>query len=123
LFFGDRVDFIKSGFGVSMQWSIGIFLDRLRSIDSPMFLYLSRRELCDSLGSLGNGVLGKLTREHKTHSSLDLTGRKGCLLVVRGKLSSLSGDTLEDIVNEGVHDRHTLLGDTGIWVDLREWGE
>jgi hypothetical protein len=84
---------------------------------------LSGRELGDSLGSFGNGMLGKFTREHETDSSLDLTGRKGCLLVVSGKLSSLGGDTLEDIVNEGVHDRHTLLGDTSIWVDLKGVGE
>ena len=39
-------------------------------------------------------------------------------LVVGGKLSGLGGDTLKDIVDEGVHDGHSLLGDTGIRVDL-----
>ena len=81
---------------------------------------LSRAELGNSLGSLGNGVLGEFTRKHETNSSLDLSGRESSLLVVSGKLSSLSGDTLEDIVDEGVHDGHTLLGDTGIRVDLLE---
>ena len=65
-------------------------------------------------------MLGKLTREHKTDGSLNLTGGKGCLLVVSSKLSGLGGNTPEDIVDEGVHDRHSLLGDTGIWVDLLE---
>ena len=63
-------------------------------------------------------MLGKLTRKHKTNSGLDLPGGKSGLLVVGGKLSSLGGDTLKDIVDEGVHDGHTLLGDSGIGVDL-----
>ena len=79
---------------------------------------LSRRELGYCLGSLGNSVLSKLSWKHKTNSGLDLAGRKSCLLVVGSKLSCLSSDTLKDIVDEGVHDGHTLLGDTGIGVDL-----
>ena len=51
---------------------------------------------------------------------MDLTGRKSCLLVVGGELSSLSGDALEDIVDEGVHNGHSLLGDSRIRVNLLE---
>jgi hypothetical protein len=57
-------------------------------------------------------VLGELTREHQADTSLDLSGRQGVLLVVSGDLAGLSGDTLEDISDEGVHDGHGLLGDT-----------
>jgi hypothetical protein len=81
---------------------------------------LRRAELGDGLGSLGNGVLGEFTREHQTDSGLDLAARQSSLLVVSGKLSGLGGDTFEDIVNEGVHDGHSLLGDTGIGVHLLE---
>jgi hypothetical protein len=81
-------------------------------------IHLSTAELGYSLGSLGNGVLGKLTRKHKTNSGLDLPGGKSGLLVVGGKLSSLGRDTLKDIVDEGVHDGHSLLGDSGIGVNL-----
>ena len=81
---------------------------------------LSRRELGHSLCSLGNSMLGKLTGKHETDGSLDLPGGKGGLLVVGGKLSCFGGDALEDIVDEGVHDGHTLLGDTGVGVDLLE---
>jgi len=63
-------------------------------------------------------VLGKLTRQHKSDRGLDLSRGKGGLLVVLGELSGLSGDSLEDVVDEGVHDGHTLLGDSSIWVDL-----
>ena len=65
-------------------------------------------------------MLGEFTRKHETNSSLDLAARKSCLFVVSGELSGFGGDTFEDIVNEGVHDRHTLLGDTGVGVDLLE---
>ena len=77
-------------------------------------------ELGDGLGSLRNGVLGKLTREHEADGGLDLPRREGGLLVVGGELSGLSGDALEDVVDEGVHDGHTLLADTGVGVDLLE---
>ena len=65
-------------------------------------------------------MLGKLTGKHETNGGLDLTRRESGLLVVGGKLSGLTGDTSEDIVNEGVHDGHTLLADTSIRVDLLE---
>ena len=77
-------------------------------------------ELGDGLGALRDSVLGKLTGEHKADSSLALPGGEGSLLVVGGKLSGLAGDALEDVVDEGVHDRHALLGDTGVRVDLCE---
>ena len=79
---------------------------------------LRRAELGDSLRSFRDGVLGEFTRKHETDSGLNLTRRKGSLLVVSGKLSSLSGNAFEDIVDEGVHDGHTLLGDTSVGVDL-----
>ena len=81
---------------------------------------LGRRELGHSLGSLRYGVLGKLTGKHEPHSRLNLTGRKRGLLVVGGELSSLARNTLEDVVDEGVHDGHALLADTGVGVDLLE---
>ena len=34
------------------------------------------------------------------------------------KLAGFGGNALKDIVNEGVHNGHALLGDTGIGVDL-----
>ena len=81
---------------------------------------LGTAELGHGLGTLGHGVLGKLTGKHEADGGLDLSGGEGGLLVVGGELTSLVGDALEDIVDEGVHDGHTLLGDTGIGVDLLE---
>ena len=75
-------------------------------------------ELGDSLGTLGDGVLGKFSRKEKSDSGLDLTGGKGGLLVVSGKLGGFKGDSVEDIVDEGVQDGDTLLGDTSLRVNL-----
>ena len=65
-------------------------------------------------------MLGELTWEDEADSGLDLAGGEGGLLVVRGKLAGLAGDALEDVVDEGVHDGHALLGDAGVRVDLLE---
>ena len=65
-------------------------------------------------------MFGEFTRKHETNSSLDLSGRKSRLLVVTSKTGSLRGNTIEDIVNEGVHDGHASLGDTSLLVNLLE---
>jgi len=76
--------------------------------------------LGDGLGALADGVLGELTWEEETDSSLDLSGGEGVLAVVSHESGGLSGDLLEDVVDERVHDAHGSLGDTGLWVDLLE---
>ena len=81
---------------------------------------LSRGVLGDSLGTLRDGVLGQLTWKDKSDSSLNFSGGDGRLLVVSGELGSFSGDLLEDIVDEGVHDAHGLGADTSVRVNLLE---
>ena len=63
-------------------------------------------------------MLGQLTREHEAHGSLDLSGREGGLLVVTSKTRGLGSDSLEDIVDEGVHDAHASLGDASLGMHL-----
>jgi len=65
-------------------------------------------------------VLGKLTGENETDRGLDLARGDGRLLVVGSKLGGLGSNALEDIVDEGVQDRHGAVGNTGIGVDLLE---
>jgi len=76
--------------------------------------------LGDSLGALGDGVLGELTGKEESDSSLDLSGGESVLSVVSHKSGGLVGDLLEDVVDEGVHDGHGSLGDTGLGVNLLE---
>jgi len=63
-------------------------------------------------------VLGEFTGQDKADAGLDLSRRYGRLLAVRGQLGGLSGDTLEDIIDERVKDGHGLVRDTSIRVDL-----
>jgi hypothetical protein len=91
-----------------------------------------------NLGSLRNGVLGKLTGKDEADGSLDLTGGDGGFLVVSGKLGSLGRNTLENIwvaklasrsknegwksgshtIDERVENRHRTVGDTSVRVNL-----
>ena len=51
---------------------------------------------------------------------LNLSRRDGGLLVVCSQLGGLGGNTLEDIIHEGVQNGHGTVGDTGVWVNLLE---
>ena len=74
--------------------------------------------LGNSLGSLRDSVLGKLSWKEKPDSSLDLPGGDGGPLVVVGKTAGLSSNALKEIIDKGVHDAHGLGGDTGVGVHL-----
>ena len=71
---------------------------------------------------------GKETRRSASHPRKELTtngrlnfaARQGGLLVVSGKLSGFGGNALENVIDERVHNGHSLLGDTSIRVDLLE---
>ena len=63
-------------------------------------------------------MLGQFTWEEQTDSGLDLSGRDGLSLVVESETGSFSGDSLEDVIHEGVHDGHALGADTGVGVHL-----
>jgi len=49
---------------------------------------------------------------------LDLTRGDGGLLVVGSELGSLSGDALEDVVDERVEDGHGTVGNSRVGVHL-----
>ena len=75
-------------------------------------------ELGDGLGALGHGVLGKLAREHKSHTGLHLAGGQSGFLVVEGQAAGFAAQTLEHVLDERVHDGHSFLGDAGVGVHL-----
>ena len=74
----------------------------------------------DSLCAFADGVLSQFTGQQQTDGSLDFTRADGRFLVVVGKTRGLSGDTFEDIVDEGVHDAHGLAGNASVRVHLFE---
>ena len=65
-------------------------------------------------------MLGELTWEKEANGGLDFTGGEGVFLVITYKAGALTGDLLENIVDEGVHDAHGSLGDSSLWVHLLE---
>ena len=65
-------------------------------------------------------MLGQFSGQEKPDSSLDLPRGDGGPLVVVGQLASLGSNTLEQVIDERVHDAHGLGGDTGIGVHLLE---
>ena len=74
--------------------------------------------LGDGLGSLRDGVLGQLSGQEETDRGLDLARGDGGPLVVVSQATSLGGDALEEVVDEGVHDGHGLGGHSGVGVHL-----
>ena len=63
-------------------------------------------------------MLGQFTGEEETDSGLDLPRGDGGSLVVVGETGGLSGDSLEDVVDKAVHDRHGFAADSGVGVNL-----
>ena len=74
--------------------------------------------LGDCLGSLRHSVLGKLSWQEKTHSSLDFSAGDGGPPVVVSQTGSLSSNPLEDVIDKGVHDAHGLGRNSGVRVHL-----
>jgi len=63
----------------------------------------------DGFGSFRNGMSGKFSGEDELDSRLDLSGRKSSSLVESDELGSFGGNSVEGVVDEGVHDVHGLL--------------
>lgn len=76
--------------------------------------------LGDCLGSLTDSVLCKLSWEEKPDGGLHLPAGDGGALVVVSKTRCFGGDSLEDVVDEAVHDAHGLAGNSSVRVHLLE---
>ena len=63
-------------------------------------------------------MLGQLTGQEQTNGGLDLAAGDGGTLVVVSQAGSLGGDSLEDVVDEAVHDGHGFARDTSVRVHL-----
>ena len=54
----------------------------------------------------------------KLYSRLNFPGRKSSSFVESDEFGAFSSNSVEGIMNEGVHNVHGLLGDTDVRVDL-----
>ena len=79
---------------------------------------LSAGVLGDGFGSFRDGVLGQLSGQKETDSSLDFATGDGRSLVVVGQTRRFGSDAFEDVVDEAVHDAHRLGRDASVRVDL-----
>ncbi len=72
----------------------------------------------DGFSSFRNSVSGEFSGEDELDSWLDLTGRECSSFVESNELWTFSGDSVESVVDERVHDVHGLFGDSDVGVDL-----
>ena len=63
---------------------------------------------------------GKFSGEDELDSRLNLARRESSSLVESDELGSFGGNSVECVMDEGVHDVHGLLGDTDVGVYLLE---
>ena len=85
--------------------------------NAPLSGSLGAGVLGDSLGALRHRMLGQLPGQQQTHCGLDLPGCNSGALVVMCQARRLARDALKDVVDEGVHDAHSLGRDAGVRVD------
>merc|ERR1711971_1180223 len=74
--------------------------------------------LGDSFGALRHGMLGQLSGQEETDSSLDLPRGDSRPLVVVGQFASLRRNPFEQVIDERVHDGHSLRRDSSVRMHL-----
>ena len=72
----------------------------------------------DSLCAFRDCVFGQFSGQKETNSGLYLTAGDGGALIVVGETAGFSGDSLKQIVDKTVHDRHGFAGNTSVRVNL-----
>ena len=97
---------------MALKRAVGL---RMRSLESYL---LGGSVFGHSLGAFRYGVLGQLSGKKKTDSSLDFPRCNGGSLVVMGQTGRLRSDSLENVVDERIHDGHGFGGDTSVRMDL-----
>ena len=104
--FGEKISYVNSN---AMQYKI---------VEMDLITLLGAGVLGDGLGTLRHGVLGELSREKQSDSGLDLARGDGGPLVVVSQTAGLGSDSLEEIVDERVHDGHRLRRYSSVRMDL-----
>ena len=72
----------------------------------------------NSLGSFRDSVSSEFSGEDELDSRLNFSGRESSSFVESNEFWSFSGNSVESIMNEWVHDVHGFFGNTNVGVDL-----
>ena len=63
-------------------------------------------------------MFGQLSGQKESHSRLNLPTGDGRPFVVMAKSTGFTSNSLEDVIDEGVHNRHRLRADSSVGMDL-----
>lgn len=63
-------------------------------------------------------MFGQLSGQKESHSRLNLPTGDGRPFVVMAESTGFTSNSLEDVVDEGVHNRHRLRADSSVGMDL-----
>jgi hypothetical protein len=74
----------------------------------------------DCFSSFGDSVSCQLSGQNEFNGGLDFPRREGSSFIESNELGSFSGDSVEGVMDEGVHDVHGLFGDSDVGVHLLE---
>ena len=72
----------------------------------------------DGFSPFRHSMSGQFSGKNKFDSTLNFSRGESSSLVESNQLGSFSGNSVESIMNERVHDVHSLLGDTNVRVHL-----
>lgn len=70
------------------------------------------------LRTFADGMLRQLTGKEKSNRGLNFARRNGFPLVVVSKPRCFAGDSLEDVIDERVHDAHRSAGNSNVGMNL-----
>ena len=73
---------------------------------------------CDGFSSFWDSVSRKFSWKDKFNSWLNLSWWKSSSFVESDEFRSFSGNSVKSIMDERIHDVHSLLWDTNIWMNL-----
>jgi len=93
----------------------------IRAVDFQKSHLLGTSIFGDGFGAFTHSVLGQFSGKQKPDSSLDFPRSNGRSFVVMSQTRCLSSDTLEDIIDEAVHDAHGFTGNSSIRVNLFQY--
>ena len=97
---------------MALKRAVGL---KMRSLESCL---LGGSVFGHSLGAFRHSMLRQLSGKEKTDSSLDFSRCNGGSLIVVGETGRFRSNSLENVVDERIHDGHGFGGNSSVRMDL-----